>query len=318
MLSVTFGILAGCCLLYFGVIALYSGLETSAIWIWLVLALVFFLLSRGFCFYQKNREKVPLWLPVSVITLLITGVVIFLILQGLIFGGMMRPAPAYLDYLIVLGARVREDEISLALKSRLDKAIRFLEEHPETTLVLSGGQGEGEPCTEAMAMAEYLRYNGVEPERMLLETYSTNTTENMICSKALIDDQRRKAREEEERRQIHRNKQRMEMDRFLMELEPLRVRSWPGAGPGLGTSRLPEEQNQGLPSGESEEILPDKPLQIGVLTSNFHLYRALQIGKKNGFDQLYGVAASSDPVLFVHYCVRESLAILKDKFMGNM
>ena len=48
MLSVTFGILAGCCLLYFGVIALYSGLETSAIWIWLVLALVFFLLSRGF------------------------------------------------------------------------------------------------------------------------------------------------------------------------------------------------------------------------------------------------------------------------------
>ena len=61
-----------------------------------------------------------------------------------------------------------------------------------------------------------------------------------------------------------------------------------------------------------------KPLQIGVLTSNYHLYRAMQIGKKNGFASLSGVSASSDPVLFVHFCVRESLAILKDKFMGNM
>ena len=73
---------------------------------------------------------------------------------------------------------------------------------------------------------------------MLLETYSTNTTENMICSKALIDDQRRKAREEEERRQIHRNKQRMEMDRFLMELETAAGQILARRRPGLGTSRL--------------------------------------------------------------------------------
>ncbi|MDO5416839.1 MAG: hypothetical protein Q4F29_06545, partial [Lachnospiraceae bacterium] len=69
---------------------------------------------------------------------------------------------------------------------------------------------------------------------------------------------------------------------------------------------------------QETELLPDKPMQVGVLTSNFHLFRAVQIGKKQGFDHLSGVASSTDPVLFLHLCVRESLAILKDKFMGNM
>ncbi len=67
-----------------------------------------------------------------------------------------------------------------------------------------------------------------------------------------------------------------------------------------------------------KELLPDKPLQIGVLTSNFHLFRAMKIGEKCGFEHLYGVASSSDPILFVHLCVREGMAILKDKFLGNM
>ncbi len=357
MLSVTFGILAVLCLAYFGVIAVYSGIQTSMIWIWLVLAFFFFLLSRGLVFYHQHRRMVPLWIPVSVTTLLITGLVIFAILQVLIFGGIARREPAYLDYLIVLGARVREDDISLSLKARLDRAIRFLEEHPETTLVLSGGQGEDEPTTEAMAMAEYLRYNGVEPERMLLETNSTNTTENMICSYALIQDQRRKEKEEARARRNQIRKRRMELDRFLMETEALygsaKEDDLAGADSGYGQGRFQDgnfSQGGNLsqggnfsqrrssvpvgpvlsvgpgsrepiripPSPKETEFVPDKPLQIGVLTSNYHLYRAMQIGKKNGFSSLSGVAASSDPVLFVHFCVRESMAILKDKFMGNM
>lgn len=102
-------------------------------------------------------------------------------------------------------------------------------------------------------------------------------------------------------------------------------------GPGQGIYPGAYEQNGEGHAGSGQnlqalmqvypgaaELLPDKPLQIGVLTSNFHLYRAMKIGKKCGFDQLYGVASSADPVLFIHLCVRESIAILKDKFMGNM
>ncbi len=89
-------------------------------------------------------------------------------------------------------------------------------------MVLSGGQGADEPTTEAMAMAEYLRYNGIEPERMHLETNSSNTTENMICSKALIDDQRQKEKEAARARRNRIRRQRMELDRFLMDMEKFR------------------------------------------------------------------------------------------------
>ena len=65
-------------------------------------------------------------------------------------------------------------------------------------------------------------------------------------------------------------------------------------------------------------IAPDKPLEIGVLTSNFHIYRARLTAEKWGFDNVYGISAESDPVLFIHLCVRECASILKDRLMGNM
>ncbi len=228
-----------------------------------------------------------------------------------------------MDYLIVLGTKVREDDISDSLRRRLDKAIQYAQEHPETKLVLSGGQGADEPTTEAFAMAEYLRYNGVEPEQMLLEVYSTNTRENMICSKALIDDQRRKEKERAKKARIREDVLRMELDRFFLEREADREKlglapprlNMRGPCARIEPIRLVPKRSPAIASGE---ILPDKPLQIGVLTSNFHLYRAMKIGEKCGFKQIYGVSSSTDPVLFIHLLVRESAAILKDKFMGNM
>lgn len=360
MLSVIFGILSALCLVYVGIISFYSGIKTSAAWIWMVLSVVFFLLFRGTMYYHQHKKQVPLWIPVSIVTLCTAGTVVFVILQFLIFGGMFRTAPDHLDYLIVLGARVREDDISSSLKHRLDKAIRFAQEHPETKLVLSGGQGEGEPTSEAQAMAEYLQYNGVAPEQMLLEMSSTNTKENMIYSKEVIDTQRRREKESQQRERRQEGRRRMELSGFLLKLEEgkdagresepamiekdydprvhqrrelteklreslaqgerNRQRSYaPGQGMAegsIGTGQNLEALMQVYPG--MTELLPDKPLQIGVLTSNFHLYRAMKIGEKCGFEHLYGVASSSDPVLFIHLCVREAIAILKDKFMGNM
>ncbi len=62
----------------------------------------------------------------------------------------------------------------------------------------------------------------------------------------------------------------------------------------------------------------EKPVQIGILTSNYHVFRAKMIAKKRGMEEIYGISAASDPVLFVHLCVRECAAILKDRLMGNM
>ena len=172
-------------------------------------------------------------------------------------------------------------------------------------------------------MAEYLRYNGVAPEQMLLENYSTNTKENMLCSKTVIEYQREL--EKEMRREARRQEQirRMELERFIRKLE--------GHAEVLRSTsqtvdfRLPKVPVRHIQLAREEtpammlaEILPDKPLDIGVLTSNFHLYRAMRIGERCGLKELRGVSASADPVLFIHMCVRESFAILKDRFMGNM
>ncbi len=61
-----------------------------------------------------------------------------------------------------------------------------------------------------------------------------------------------------------------------------------------------------------------KPVQVGILTSNYHAFRAEMIAKKRGMQGVYSIPAASDPVLFVHLCVRECAAIIKDRLMGNM
>lgn len=72
-----------------------------------------------------------------------------------------------------------------------------------------------------------------------------------------------------------------------------------------------------VPPGPFTKV-EDKPLQVGVLTSNYHVFRARMIAQKWGIPGIYGIASGSDPVLFPHLCVRECIAILKDKLMGNM
>ena len=51
-----------------------------------------------------------------------------------------------------------------------------------------GGQGDGENITEAEAMRRWLTAQGFDPERIVCETRSKNTEENLAFSLALIPD----------------------------------------------------------------------------------------------------------------------------------
>ena len=66
-----------------------------------------------------------------------------------------------------------------------------------------------------------------------------------------------------------------------------------------------------------EANTPREP-RVAVVTSNFHIFRAKHIAKKNGQENVTLVASSSDPILMLHLWVREGIAVLKDKFMGRM
>lgn len=91
-----------------------------------------------------------------------------------------------LDYIIVLGAQVRDTGVSKVLKYRLDVAKEYLDENLNTICIVSGGQGANELCTEAEAMADYLFSQGIEKDRILLEDKSRNTEENIRYSRKLM------------------------------------------------------------------------------------------------------------------------------------
>ena len=92
------------------------------------------------------------------------------------------------DALIVLGAGVRGEKISLTLQRRLDCALRYYEQNPNVLIVVSGGQGPQEDISEALAMERYLLRHGVPEANVLKEEHSTSTLENLQFSPALLDD----------------------------------------------------------------------------------------------------------------------------------
>ena len=91
---------------------------------------------------QKYGTDPPL-VPVSVVTTCIAGVAVLGILCILVFLGAATPGKANLDYVIVLGARVKEHTVSNSLKKRLDRAIVYAEEIRYTILGALRRQGAG-------------------------------------------------------------------------------------------------------------------------------------------------------------------------------
>lgn len=104
-----------------------------------------------------------------------------------------RPAEGFgaddgVDCVIVLGCQVRGEIPTEMLCDRLDAALELLEENPEAFCVVSGGQGRQEDISEAEAMRRYLSANGIEDERIIPETRSTSTEENLRFSAELIEE----------------------------------------------------------------------------------------------------------------------------------
>lgn len=116
------------------------------------------------------------------------GCLFLLFLGSLMLRAIDRGEHGDYDALIVLGAAVHGDRVTWVLSNRLDAAYDYAAAHPETVLVVSGGQGDGESVTEASAMAGYLTRRGLDPSRILLEDRAESTAENFAFSKAIIDE----------------------------------------------------------------------------------------------------------------------------------
>ena len=296
MLIWVFTAAAVLCLVYYGVIVLYAGFGTSFAVLWLLIGGFFGATAAGIHFYQKYPERVPLWLPVSFVTLCASGLMIVLVTQILIFGRIPAAAEASLDYVIVLGAKVKPDgSLSKTLKLRLDKAMEYVRENPETMLVLSGAKGDAEPCSEAEAMEAYLLEEGADSGHLLKEEQSFSTVENLAYSKILIEKRENLLWQEQE--------QRAEAETLLRA--PGDAEAGPNGVPG---TEVPENGT----------LIPKREPRIGIITSNFHLCRAAMIAKKQNYDTVYGIASEADKVLLLHFSLRDGIALLKDRLMGNL
>ena len=90
---------------------------------------------------------------------------------------------------------------------------------------------------------------------------------------------------------------------------------------GISRERLVLEENSTSTMENlkfSDKLTGCRKKNTGILSNNFHVYRAVKLAKKMGYEHPFGIAAESDPVMQVHYVVREVAALVKEKLRGNI
>lgn len=112
----------------------------------------------------------------------------FCIVSALIYTKSLTTPKTPPDAIIVLGAGLKGDKVSMPLAERLKTAADYYEENSDTIIVVSGGQGPTELVTEAHAMKEYLINLGIPSNQIIEEGLSTRTMENLSFSKEILDD----------------------------------------------------------------------------------------------------------------------------------
>ena len=270
ILSDIFYILALLCAVYFIIIVLYSGMGTVYCQVWIFLCMLFTLMGhfarKGLVHYGDMPSFIPTFIFTTFALFLLTFVLIMLaVIRCSVNNHDREYVPT--DYTIVLGARVYQNGISKTLMYRLEKALEHYSEHPETTLVLTGGVDTGDAIPEALAMFSYFSAHGVPSEKLIIDTSASGTAGTILKAALKIeaDVQRRK-----------------------------------------------------VPEGPGQHVWPKEYVPtVGIITSDYHMLRSVKIAESCGITDPIPIPARSDKVLFLHQCVRETAAIVKDYLMGN-
>ncbi len=137
--------------------------------------------TRGY-----RGRRMPAWKR-WILGLALLGFLCFSALFAAVMYGAYDHVTGQPQVMLILGCQVKPWGPSVLLQDRLDRALDYLEEHPDMEVVVSGGQGPDEPTTEARAMADYLIAQGTPEEKIFLEDQSHNTVQNFRFSRALLE-----------------------------------------------------------------------------------------------------------------------------------
>ncbi|MCR5415415.1 MAG: YdcF family protein [Pseudobutyrivibrio sp.] len=161
------------------------GSGTFSFVIWIALGLFF-----GFLYFMDKKK---LWEKVPKIVFYIfrggiaAGLAVFIICEGCILSQFFSKGDAGADYIIVLGAQMKDWGPSVVYKHRLDAAVEYLNNNPETMVVVTGGQGANEFISEGEGGKDYLLEQGIAEDRILVEKESVDTSQNIQYALKLID-----------------------------------------------------------------------------------------------------------------------------------
>ena len=134
---------------------------------------------------RYKGRRVPAWGKV-LLALVLAGAVVFGALEAVVLGGGRTYVTGEPEVMVIFGCQVKPWGPSILLQDRLDTALDYLEDHPDVTVVVAGGQGSDEPVSEAQCMYDYLTQHGVDGDSIVLEDQSRNTWQNIRNTLALM------------------------------------------------------------------------------------------------------------------------------------
>ena len=201
----------------------------------------------------RHKNPIVIGLLRKIFTVcLVIGLLIVGVTECLIIEASFGDPKESVDYVVVLGAKVRVTGPSASLWDRIYGARDYLREHPDTIAIVSGGKGGDEPITEAEAMFEELTAMGISPDRVWIEDRATSTWENLNFTLDLI-----------------------------------------------------------------EEKTGSRPEKLGVVSSEYHLFRASLFARKCGVDFVGIPARTSRATQMVNHFMREVAGVWHYLILGG-
>ena len=141
--------------------------------------------GHSFCSIWKK------WIKITVVSLFSFCAVIAVINLILILNPDVVSVAEAAENVIILGGGIDKDgKLPKSVMSRVDKAAKYMNQHPDTICVVSGGTLKWLPFAEAPELKNQLVNKGIAPERILVEDQAKDTIQNFQYSYKMLAEYR--------------------------------------------------------------------------------------------------------------------------------